>query len=64
MLLFGKWLEIWKGDGVNDFQIQIALGEERAKLFFGNLEIKICTGKPSMTRVWIFSRITQFYPMF
>ena len=49
MLLFGKWLEIWKGDGVNDFKIQIALGEERAKLFFGNLEIKICTGKSSMT---------------
>ena len=63
MLLFGKWLEIWKGDGVNDFKIQIALGEERAKLFFGNLEIKICTGQ-YMTRVWIFSRITQFYPMF
>ena len=32
--------------------------------FSGNLEIKICTGKPSMTEVWIFSGITQLYPMF
>ena len=39
----------WKSGKEMGLMIFNDLGEERAKLFFGNLEIKICTGKSSMT---------------